>query len=132
MREILFRGKSRETGEWLYNMTISRHCYDDNEIFSYYIGAGSKTIDGKTLGQFTGLTDKNGKKIFESDILQGTITSAWNKRLIRCKVVFENGCFISVEKDIHGDSWGHKLRFAKDVEVIGNIHDNPELLEQAK
>ena len=81
----------------------------------------------ETVGQFTGLTDKNGKKIFEGDIIQGTIVSAWNKELIRCEIVYDKDAFISVERK-RNRAWVHKVKFAKDIEVIGNIYDNPELL----
>ena len=134
MREILFRGKSNwadgkvKVGDWLYSMTISRHCYTDEEITSYYIGSGNKTIDGKTLGQYTGLTDKNDKKIFEGDIVKVEYTGVNTGLNGVSKVVFENCKFALV--------WGwHKeivcLTDFSNVtfNVIGNIHDNPELLE---
>ena len=131
MREILFRGKSNwaygdvKEGDWLYSMTISRHCYNDEEITSYYIGGGNKTIDGKTLGQYTGLTDKDGKKIFEGDILKATDEHG---RTFIYKVVFMNGIFGLVIKfggyDCPVVHWQQNC-----VEVIGNIHDNPELLK---
>ena len=125
MREILFRGKDTETGEWRYSMTIARQCYDDNEIFSYYIGAGYRTIDGKTLGQFTGLTDRNGKRIFEGDIC--LCDRNINDHIDRKKFIVEfeplRG-WIGVSKDgwseFDGSAW-------ECAEIIGNIHDNPEL-----
>ena len=139
MREILFRGKTVKqnngvtTGRpikenmWVYgNLTVG-------EIEGYKSDMISNKkeiyrINPETVGQFTGLTDKNGKKIFEGDIVQGTIVSAWNKALIRCEVVYNKDGFISVERTRNQD-WIHKVKFAKDIEVIGNIYDNPELLE---
>lgn len=124
MREILFRGKCTDTGEWLYNMEISKQHYDDEEIFSYYIGRGTKTIVGKTLGQFTGMTDKNGKKIFEHDIVRfggGVFVVVYYD----CRIgfafsgLFGRGCVPGFGMT----NWEH-------MEIIGNIHDNPELLEK--
>ena len=132
MREILFRGKSNwddgkvKKGDWLYSMTISRHCYNDEEISSYYIGNGNKTIDGKTLGQYTGLTDKNGTKIFEGDILEFSdrfVVVFWHTHL---------GCWDSnflkfTNKENSRDDMS-PLNWDNKSKVIGNIHDNPELL----
>ena len=126
MREILFRGKSNwsygnvKKGDWLYGMTISRHCYNDEEITSYYIGGGNNTIDGKTLGQYTGLTDKNGKKIFEGDIVEykeeyGEI--AYDDEQAMFNVLFDTWC----------TDFDHIYPY--ELEVIGNIHDNSELLK---
>jgi len=127
--EYLFKGKTvgninTKDGLWVFGLPF----YKEEKI------GGIESKDGKlytvipeTIGQFTGLTDKNGKKIFEGDIVQGTIVSAWNKALICCEVVYNKGGFISVERTRNQD-WVHKVKFAKDIEVIGNIHDNPELL----
>ena len=124
MREILFRGKSNwadgkvKKGDWLYSMTISKHCYNDEEITSYYIGGGNKTIDGKTLGQYTGLTDKNGTKIFEGDIVRDKTNG------VISKIVYCNESAMFIKKAVLRSSLGNPLS----LEVIGNIHDNPELL----
>ena len=132
MREILFRARTTK-GEWVYGYP---NIYDDESI-NFVVGKLLNSllpmedccinIEYDTLGQFTGLTDKNGKKIFEGDIVQGTIVSAWNRTLIRCEVVYNKDGFISVERTRNQD-WVHKVKFAKDIEVIGNIHDNPEIL----
>ena len=135
MREILFRGKRVDGYGWIYGGLI----YDEAEYNQPRIVIGREYSTGTffnaqaprvmrdTVGQYTGLTDKNGKKIFEGDIVQGTIVSAWNKALIRCEVVYNKDSFISVERTRNQDRV-HKVKFAKDIEVIGNIYDNPELL----
>jgi uncharacterized phage protein (TIGR01671 family) len=143
MKSILFRGK-KENGEWVYGNYV-RHtplcvCFSgeqkpDKHFIAYdgYCDWGFEPpvefveVIPESVAQFTGLTDKNGKKIFEGDIVQGTIVSAWNKALIRCEVVYNKDGFISVERTRNQD-WVHKVKFAKDIEVIGNIHDNKELL----
>lgn len=121
MREILFRGKDTDTGKWRYSMTIARQSYNDNEIFTYYIGAGNSTVDGKTLGQFTGLTDRNGNRIFEGDIVAYRVDEygviEYDAESARFCVTF--------------DTWSTDFDhlYGKELEVIGNTHDNPELLK---
>jgi uncharacterized phage protein (TIGR01671 family) len=84
-----------------------------------------------TVGQYTGLTDKNGVKIFEGDIVSGHIRSQWSKRLIKCEIVYNRSGFEAREyrNDLKIDYFAHAVLFSKDVEVIGNIYDNPELLD---
>ncbi len=139
MRELLFRGQTRRKGEkvyvgtgkpvesdWVYGGVFQGK--GDFSIIYTYKPIEKCVVYSDTVGQYTGLTDKNGKKIFEGDIVRGTITSAWKKDLICCEIIYKNDCFLAIEKNSYG-LWEHKVRFAKDIEVIGNIHDNPELLE---
>lgn len=125
-REIKFRGKDTQTGKWRYSMTISRQAYDDDEIFTYYIGAGFNTVNGKTLGQYTGLTDKNGTNIYEGDIVTGLFLHGMS---IDAVVTFKNGAF-GLEWNRGGVNTFNAFTSICNVEyeVIGNIHDNPELL----
>jgi uncharacterized phage protein (TIGR01671 family) len=118
MREILFRGKRCDNGEWVQGFYVrADHHWHNHGIHKDWIICGASANGGwfalhnkypviaKTIGQFTGLTDKNGKKIFEGDIMR----NAGNV------VEFCDDCFC-----INGDS---PLSFWKDTEVIGNIHD---------
>lgn len=164
MREILFRGKRKDNGEWIYGYLVNGSdwltgesitaiietdalFYPRNEIVSYEI------VDPKTVGQWTGMYDKNNVKIFEGDIMSTRKTGTTIKKLkgyygydsdgypqkipgyegeseyrYTCekdslaKVVFNpcTGGFYLIG--------GDKAINAICNEVVGNIHDNPELL----
>ena len=138
MREILFRGKITQD-EWVYGF------YENvklEEATIHYING--KIVSSKTVGQYTGLTDKNGKMIFEGDICRvaylGRRCDSNGKHypvenVTIKEVVFEKGAFcfktiieyITIYRPIGFDIHG-KPR-TKYYEVIGNIHDNFELLE---
>ncbi len=117
MREILFRGKSLDKGEWVegnYSVMLSGRVAIQpiGRIITY-------EVLPTTVGQFTGLLDKNGKKIFEGDILK-----AGNGHIGYAD--FSEGGFVLVCRchanltDLYGAI----------QEVIGNVHDNPELLKE--
>lgn len=117
MRTIKFRGKDIETGEWVYGDLHIRsafaHIHTDE-------GARYK-IDTDSIGQFTSLYDKNGKEIYEGDILD------FNGLKIEIRFVrgvFALLCDGNLDEELCGDC--RTDLFAK---VIGNIHDNPELLK---
>ena len=127
MREILFRGKRLDNGEWVEGWyqpeTTIKHWNGIQETVgvtvAYKVEDGfleDTLVDPSTIGQYTGLKDKNGKRIFEGDIL-----SIWNES--HDVVVFEDGAFYLENTSI-------PMRFANKFEVIGNITDNPELLEK--
>jgi uncharacterized phage protein (TIGR01671 family) len=144
-REILFRGKTKEHGIWAegayYRQT---EFYGDPCEYHYIISSVDALEDNmmyydrvlpETVGQYTGLTDKNGKKIFEGDIVK-TETDLWHgedkkERVTRIGKVIYNEKFCQFGLNIKGFSKCFILkRWKGDFnEVIGNIHDNPELLK---
>ena len=148
-REILFRGKRVDNGEWAYGRGLLQ-CKDElgNEIVAiftdivksekYIKKEGRYTlyyepVKAETLGQYTGLKDKNGKKIFEGDILDyiGKRKDNMNK-VYRRKVVFHEGMFALLSKELRAYSAlnYHCMEDGRSAwRVIGNIHDNPELLK---
>lgn len=137
MKEILFRGKRVDNGEWVYGY------YWSNEMGNHFIRVTEEDYNyviedyevfSETVGQFTGLTDKNGKKIFDGDILQDKFGQTkvvdyydpWGAfRTCFVKALNEEGKIVSTVggASFVGDVW-------RKYEVIGNIHDNPELLEK--
>lgn len=137
MREILFRGKRIDNGKWVNGYyrhhkskvtseEISQILVDDGFGFHWM------QIIPATVGQYTGLKDKKGKKIFEGDIVEGRCHSAWRHDLQRCEVAYGRDGFEARHYVNCGDEWRYftyRVLFSKDVVVIGNIHDNPELLE---
>ena len=133
MRIIKFRGKDIETGEWLYGHFFQRMgCYPaiveprprDGKVMYYEIA-----VEDTTVGQFTGLYDKNGKEIYEGDIVE------WEKDGLMYVVRFWRGMFFaSVQECNEGILGGFPLHALTEYEyrkceIVGNIFDNPELLK---
>ena len=140
MREILFRGKTPsqdkyfDDGEWVQGF-YTRFNGEEHRIYSGYAETDCGdyypdwcNVRPETVGQYTGLTDKNGKKIFEGDIVEGLDFTAEDGGY--GVVTFDDGAFEivgSCDNNIVGTF--HENYYGKDFEVIGNIHDNPELLK---
>ena len=130
MREIEFKGISENTHDWVYGSLI----YSTMEN-QYYIAEHNEEelqypVFAETVGQYTGLKDKNGKQIFEGDIITciNTTRQGYNIGQKMCGFIeYEKyGCYWFCKNNFqHYNDWV----FADDIEVIGNIHDNPELLE---
>lgn len=160
MREILFRGQAAILGKWIEGSLLTDEkgrCYIGEYIplkksvqiasgraagktLNRFIGIGLIMVDENTVGQYTGLTDKNGTKIFEGDIVK------FAKNIYQ--IVFSVGSFALYDK--HGEMiskiGGHndhcyslmdlyveccwEDNVAYDIEVIGNIYDNPELITE--
>ena len=135
MREILFRGKRTDNGEWIYGDLMQNvDCIKirEQEKDVKHI-AKSFEIDLETVGQYTDLTDKNGKRIFEGDIVAQNWYDYDEPRDDSFgKVVFcEYDCSFSV-MDVNKDGFmplGRCDSYHWEVEVIGNIYDNQELLK---
>lgn len=144
MREILFRGKRVDNGEWVYGyLSKSRlQGYENNTLQPSIDREESgvmitSVVIPETVGQYTGLNDKNGKRIFEGDI-------------VIAKSVIENNTSVYKINFSETDAWfgfesldggalfslnellEKELGDEIEIEVIGNIHDNPELLEDSK
>ena len=169
MRDIIFRGKRSNDGKWIYgsyvyqygaNMIYLPDGTDQECGFDYY------HIVPETVGQYTGLTDKNGKKIFEGDILKGKhnwrswnyssdnteeeffaqkIRGAYGKHKSEEYALFDEDRYFYYRNyavEYYAKNGGYRVRnggqfhsltqsyiYNRDLEVIGNIHDNPELLK---
>lgn len=128
MREILFRAKRKDNGEWVQGLLWKKK-HNTNKIFISCFpdeddNEESFVVISKTVGQFTGLTDKNGTKIFEGDIVEG---QDYDEEDGYGTITWDDGAFWVGNNYICGTFCENY--YGKDFEVIGNIHDNPELLE---
>ena len=126
MREVLFRGKRKDNGEWVYGQYCELRDGKTTIPCIYYKGE----IIKETLGQYTGLTDKNGKKIFEGDIVQyyGTYPLEVYIEKGHTKIRwYDTISTLNCNELFYGTD-----NFYGECEIIGNIHDNPELLKGAE
>ena len=137
MREILFRGKKGDD-EWVYGS----FCMDALEQFNGMCGVDgfirlydkakdkmqTYEVDRETVGQYTGLNDKHGKRIFEGDIVK--TSDITHEGVIQIpgesfEIAMRKGCWVMVA----GEDWDFLETNHECIQVIGNIHDNPELLK---
>jgi len=125
-RDIEFRGKRKDNGQWIHgNLIIDEDRYyiclginehikrDDYEVYML-------EVIPETVGQYTGLHDKNGKEIYEGDIVKITFSEEI------MPIVFNKARFVIVDKY---NNRFELYEFVNNLEVIGNTTDNPELLE---
>ena len=144
MREILFRGKRIDNGEWVdgclaaHDLICPNYPEDTSNATGDYYGqtpyVGFVEIYAETVGQFTGLTDKNGKRIFEGDIVRFAERRIGGEDAsIVEQVGFDEGGFYTnryfLNNWLRNGLYG--ITKLEGIEVIGNIHDNPELLGEA-
>lgn len=128
MREIFFRGKRKDNGNWikghLHKMDGYGTGYTEYGIQEQYgeCRPWSIVVIPETVGQFTGLTDKNGTRIFEGDIVR-----TYAREIYEIGYIEKYARFAGKRKGVVFAIFN----FEK-CEVIGNVHDNPELLEDAK
>ena len=145
MRVILFRGKRFSDGEWVVGRLFIDAKEDKHEILAGYVNYRvGWEVAPETVGQFTGLTDKNGKRIFEGDILEfedcGETGYEYkegfyftNRAVVAWRhSAWEFGKFMYHDSCVLEEMYSSREDFIEifnHSEIIGNIHDNPELLK---
>lgn len=168
MREIIFRGKRKDNGKWIYGSLAPKetNSYADgfliidgainyDELDNYQPLFSAYSVIPKTIGQYTGLIDKNGIAIFESDIVQYSTYDGCSCRSIvkfgdyrqdgsngEYAPTICSGFYVEVNNFTYPDWWDNELNYFQDYlkqqnlaevssqcQVIGNIFDNPELLK---
>lgn len=116
MREILFRGK-RYNGDWEYGVPL----ISGDTAFITQINSYSHLVIPNTIGQYVGLLDKDGQKIFEGDIIVGY----WNEM----RIVYFDADYLQFRvREISAYAMAREIDYFGEPKIIGNIYDNPELL----
>lgn len=138
MREIKFRGRRLDNGEWIYgSLLVIEDTYfiiepvdfsynNDTGTTAFWFDSTEQEVDPATVGQYTGMKDKDGKEIYEGDVFHFTNEDGYEcTSTVRYDEV--DGCFSITESQyIYGVNYAIKHLNAN---LIGNIHDNPKLLE---
>ena len=139
MRAIKFRGFNNSNSEWNYgNLVIVDGKYHITDQEEYEEVSDYTLVDKSSVGQFTGLYDKNGTEIYENDILQlKRDGKEYNPLLVVYSEVYAGFCMLSEStlnnviykphKPVNPNWWDE---FKDEIEIIGNIYDNPELFKQ--
>lgn len=139
MREILFKAKRKDNGEWVEGSLIIAEgsvAYIIRSKSKAFIPKGESIIcsaecyeiNPETLCQYTGLTDKNGRKIWENDILKANLDESHPEDITYIKILW-NECRFCVNENYSTDIDALKKWDAEHFQVCGNIFDNAELLE---
>ena len=124
MREILFRGKRIDNGEWVYGFPwINRSHTRETFYITDLMGEIIQVIP-ETVSQYTGLKDKNGREIFEGDIVRHGLFKQDYKMIVRYRE--ESAAFMFGDKRTGFSFSSDQTKY---LEIIGNVHENPELLE---
>lgn len=146
MREILFRGKRKDTGEWVegYLLRPNPQVCRASEVHECVIGYQANLLEGyrfhevvpETVGQFSGVSDSNGVKIFEGDVLLIQFEednypecnpAVWAEQATVVYSTEHHGWYAAFEDGDELSMWEYDGEDG--VVVVGNIHDNPEPLE---
>lgn len=125
MREILFKAKSITTGEWVEGDLVRSYLKIGNACITDFAKGIVCGVDESTICQYTGLTDKNGNKIWENDVVKGKYWERGNSHRHIGEIKYIGNAFkvvgVKQYKGYHDELNGS-------YEIIGNIFDNPELL----
>lgn len=151
MREILFRGKLKDTGEWVYWDVFGRITTHTGKQYILTVTSGAHTayyyhayqimekIDRTSIGQSTSLKDKNRKRIFEGDIFQYGFDEVAAVAVVKFGGFGFGSRFDMNQVGFYAE-WNHRAMYyrtdlgfwvkQREIEIIGNIHDNPEFVER--
>lgn len=127
MREILFRGKEILSNKWIYGLFAKIKKHGNRKLATMSHQYGVQEVWHDTIGQYTGLKDNEGKKIFEGDIVEASIYA--DEKPAALEVYQHNGCYIIDYEDSDANftliGW-----FGGSLKIIGNKFENPDLLSK--